>query len=61
VLAKAEKVNASYLSRILRLTLIAPNLIEAILTGCQPSTLQLNDLLKPLPAIWAKQRSTLRL
>ncbi len=60
-LAKAEKVNASYLSRILRLTLIAPNLIEAILTGCQPSTLQLNDLLKPLPAIWAKQRSTLRL
>jgi hypothetical protein len=61
VLAEAEKVNASYLSRILRLTLIAPNLIEAILTGCQPSTLQLNDLLKPLPAIWAKQRSTLRL
>jgi hypothetical protein len=60
-LAKAEKVNASYLSRILRLTLIAPNLIEAILTGCQPSTLQLDDLLKPLPAIWAKQRSTLRL
>jgi hypothetical protein len=55
------KVNASYLSRILRLTLIAPNLIEAILTGCQPSTLQLNDLLKPLPATWAKQRSTLRL
>jgi hypothetical protein len=60
-LAKAEKVNASYLSRILRLTLIAPNLIEAILTGCQPSTLQLDDLLKPLPVIWAKQRSTLRL
>src|SRR5260370_28658692 len=59
-LAKAEKVNASYLSRILRLTLIAPNLIEASLTGCQPSTLQLDDLLKPLPAIWEKQRSTLR-
>jgi len=55
-LAKAEKVNDSYLSRILRLTLIAPNLIEAILTGCQPRTLQLDDLLKPLPAIWAKQR-----
>jgi hypothetical protein len=60
-LAKAEKVNASYLSRILRLTLIAPNLIEAILTGCQPSTLQLDDLLKPLPTIWAKQRSKLQL
>jgi hypothetical protein len=60
-LAKAEKVNASYLGRILRLTLVAPDIIEAILTGRQPSTLQLNDLLKPLPAIWAKQRSMLRL
>jgi hypothetical protein len=54
-LAKAEKVNDSYLSRILRLTLIAPGIIEAILTGRQPSTLQLDDLLKPLPAEWAQQ------
>jgi hypothetical protein len=58
-LAKTEKVNASYLGRILRLTLVAPDIIEAILTGRQPSALQLNDLLKPLPAIWAKQHSTL--
>ena len=49
-LAKAEKVNDSYLSRILRLTLLAPDIIEAIMTGRQPSTLQLDDLLKPLPA-----------
>ena len=58
-LAKAEKVNDSYLSRILRLTLIAPDIIEAILTGRQPSTLQLDDLLKPLPAAWALQPSAL--
>jgi hypothetical protein len=58
-LAKAEKVNDSYLSRILRLTLIAPDIIEAILAGCQPSTLQLNELLKPLPAAWDQQRSNL--
>ena len=58
-LAKAETVNDSYLSRILRLTLIAPGIIEAILTGRQPSTLQLDDLLKPLPAAWAQQYSTL--
>jgi hypothetical protein len=57
-LAKAEKVNDSYLSRILRLTLIAPGIIEAILTGRQPSTLQLDDLLKPLPAEWAQQYFT---
>jgi len=58
-LAKAEKVNDSYLSRILRLTLIAPDLIEAILAGRQPSTLQLDDLLKPLPATWVLQHSAL--
>jgi len=43
----------------LRLTLIAPDIIEAILTGRQPSTLQLDDLLKPLPAAWSQQRSAL--
>jgi hypothetical protein len=58
-LAKAEKVNDSYLSRILRLTLIAPNIVEAILAGRQPRTLQLDDLLKPLPAAWAGQHSAL--
>src|ERR1700693_4051703 len=56
-LAKAEKVNDSYVSRILRLTLIAPGIIEAILSGRQPSTLQLDDLLKPLPATWGEQYS----
>ncbi len=58
-LAGAEKVNASYLSRILRLTLLAPDIIEAIVAGCQPSTLQLDDLLMPLPAIWASQNAKL--
>ena len=58
-LAKAEKVNDSYLSRILRLTLIAPDIIEAIVSGRQPCTLQLDDLLKPLPAAWERQRSEL--
>ena len=58
-LAKAEKVNDSYLSRILRLTLLAPDIIEAILTGRQPCTLQLDELLKPLPAAWERQRSEL--
>ncbi len=59
-LAKAQKINDSYLSRILRLTLIAPDIIEAILSGRQSSTLQLDDLLKPLPAAWERQRSELR-
>ena len=35
-LAAAEKINSSYVSRILRLTLLAPAIVEAILDGRQP-------------------------
>jgi len=59
-LAKAEKVNDSYLSRVLRLTLLAPEIVEAIVAGQQPSTLQVDDLLKPLPLDWQRQRSILQ-
>jgi hypothetical protein len=58
-LAKAEKINDSYLSRVLRLTLLAPGIIETILAGRQPSTLQLDDLTKPLPAAWEQQYFTI--
>jgi hypothetical protein len=58
-LAKAEKVNASYLSRVLRLTLLAPEIVEAIVTGQQPPTLQVDDLLRPLPVQWQRQKSML--
>ena len=44
-LARAKGVNASYVSRILRLTLLAPEIVEAILDGRQPAELQLDDLL----------------
>jgi hypothetical protein len=45
-LAKAERLAPSYISGILRLTLLAPELVEAILDGRQPSDLQLDDLLE---------------
>jgi hypothetical protein len=54
-LAKAEKVNDSYLSRILRLTLLAPAITEAILSGRQAPGFELADLLKSFPIEWAKQ------
>lgn len=54
-LAKAEKVNDSYVSRIPRLTLIAPDVFEATVAGRQPSTLQFDELLKPLSAAWDRQ------
>jgi len=54
-LASAEKINESYVSRVLRLTLLSPAIIEAILAGRQPAWLEIEDLLKPIPVEWPKQ------
>ena len=45
-LAKAKGVAPSYVSRVLRLTLLAPDIVEAILGGRQPEDLHLDDLLE---------------
>ena len=58
-LSRAEGINESYLCRVLRLTLLAPDIVEAILDGRQPRTLELQSLLKPLPANWTAQRKVL--
>ena len=58
-LSRAESINESYLCRVLRLTLLAPDVVEAILDGRQPRTLELQTLLKPLPAEWSAQRKSL--
>jgi len=60
-LASAEKINPSYLSRVLRLTLLAPDIVEAILDGRQPACLQLDALLMPFPVEWDRQRALIRL
>jgi hypothetical protein len=54
-LAKAEVINESYLGRVLRLTLLSPTIIEAILEGRQPATLELDDLLTQFPIDWDQQ------
>ncbi len=58
-LAKADAINESYLGRVLRLTLPAPKVIEAILEGKQSATLELDVLLKQFPVEWDKQRQAL--
>ncbi len=55
-IAAAEKINESYVGRVLRLTLLAPDIIEAILGGRQPAELQLDDLLRRFPVGWGEQR-----
>ena len=58
-LARAKGVAPTYVSRVLRLTLLAPEIVEAILDGRQPAELQLDDLLEGLPLEWEGQRSAL--
>ena len=54
-LAAAEKINSSYVSRILRLTLLAPDIVETILEGRQPVEMTLAALMWPLPRLWQEQ------
>ena len=51
---------SSYVGRVLRLTLLAPDIVEAILGGRQPAELQLEDLLRRFPVGWVEQKAVLR-
>jgi hypothetical protein len=51
----AENISKSYVSRILRLALLAPDIIEAILAGRTDQGIMLEQLKRPLPAIWEEQ------
>jgi len=54
-IAKAEKINPSYVSRVLRMTLLAPEIVEAILEGRQAETITLARLMKDVPVVWKEQ------
>jgi hypothetical protein len=54
-IAAAEKINESYVGRVLRLALLAPDIVEAILDGRQPPDMSLAVLMRPLP--WSGRSS----
>jgi hypothetical protein len=54
-IAEAEKISKSYVSRILRLALLAPDLVEAILGGWADQRVVLERLKRPLPMGQEKQ------
>jgi hypothetical protein len=58
-IAAAEKIDRGYVGSILRLSLLAPDIVEAILDGRQPDGLGLPTLLKPFPLEWELQRAKL--
>jgi hypothetical protein len=57
-IAEAEGVTRSFVNRLLRLTLLAPDIQEAIIDGCQPKGMQLEELTRTVPSGWAEQRES---
>lgn len=57
-MAIAEKINETYVGRVLRLTLLAPGIVETILDGRRPG-LQLEQLMKKIPVVWEAQLNAL--
>ncbi len=55
-LAKDVGCDRTYVGRILRLTSLAPDIIEAILRGDEPDGISLEKLRKNLPVRWEEQR-----
>lgn len=58
-LAAAEKLDRGYLGRILTLTLLAPDIVEAIMDGRQPPELGLHVLREGFPVEWTEQKAAL--
>jgi hypothetical protein len=58
-LARAEKIDHSYVGRILRLTLLAPDIVEALMSGRQSERTTLAALSQAFPIDWQKQRAAL--
>jgi hypothetical protein len=55
-LAAAERINSSYLCRLLRLTLLAPDIVEAVLNGSHdPERITLATLMRPFAFVWREQ------
>lgn len=55
-LAEHEGIASSYMTRVLRLTLLAPEIVEAILEGQQGREVTLVRVLEPFPVEWEKQQ-----
>ncbi|HEY8613050.1 MAG TPA: hypothetical protein VIL69_17410 [Roseomonas sp.] len=58
-MAEAERLDRGYMGRLLQLTLLAPNVVDAVLDGVQHDHLNLPRILKSLPAEWERQGALL--
>jgi hypothetical protein len=55
-IAEAEGVTRSFVNRMLRLTLLAPDIQEAIFEGRQRKEMTVQDLTQAVPSAWTEQR-----
>jgi hypothetical protein len=55
--AAAEKINETYVGRVLRLTLLSPDIVEGILGGRRPAEMTLVGLMRRIPVGWGEQRA----
>jgi hypothetical protein len=56
-LARNLEVDSSYVTRILKLTIFAPDIVEAIINGEEPDGLSLAKLIQSFPEEWNEQRA----
>ncbi len=57
-IADAENINSSYVSRVLRMTLLAPEIVEAVLAGREREGLTMARAMQPFPREWTNQACT---
>jgi hypothetical protein len=55
-IAMADKISGSYVGRVLRLTVLAPDIVDAILGGRQPVAITLAVLMRPMAVERAQQQ-----
>jgi hypothetical protein len=60
-LAEREGIATSYMTRVLRLTLLAPDIVTAVVDGRQGQEVTLARVLEPFPVDWGSQHAFLEL
>jgi hypothetical protein len=55
-IAMADKISESCVGRVLRLTALAPDIVDATLDGRQPVVITLAVLMRPMSVEWAQQQ-----
>jgi hypothetical protein len=55
--AHSENIAFTYMARILRLSLLSPEIVDTIMSGQHPPHMSLAKLMEPFPLNWAEQRT----